>query len=129
MKIEGSVALVTGANRGIGAGHRLAGETSLPLAALAADGFLMFPRDLAPRLHDFMVDPCRRAGFEPLIRSESFHTGWELQILGEAPVVAVVLPLRPKCPHRPSRFRAKGAVTLALVQTPAAPAFRHSRSR
>jgi hypothetical protein len=77
MKIEGSVALVTGANRGIGAGHRLAGETSLPLAALAADGFLMFPRDLAPRLHDFMVDPCRRAGFEPLIRSESFHTGWE----------------------------------------------------
>jgi DNA-binding transcriptional LysR family regulator len=90
MKIEGSVALVTGANRGIAAGHRLAGETSLPLAALAADGFLMFPRDLAPRLHDFMVDPCRRAGFEPLIRSESFHTGWELQILGEAPVVAVV---------------------------------------
>jgi DNA-binding transcriptional LysR family regulator len=57
---------------------------------LAAEQFLMFPRDLAPRLHDFMVGLCRRGGFEPQIRSESFHTGWEIQILGDVPAVALV---------------------------------------
>jgi len=70
-------------------GHAVAGLSSTPLSALAEDGFLMFPRDLAPRLHDFMVGLCRRAGFEPHIRSESFHTGWELQILADVPVVAL----------------------------------------
>jgi hypothetical protein len=28
--------------------------------------------------------------FEPQIRSESFHTGWEIQILGDVPAVALV---------------------------------------
>jgi DNA-binding transcriptional LysR family regulator len=74
----------------LAAGHRLAGERAIELGALAEDGFLMFPRELAPRLYDFLVGLCRRAGFEPVIRSESFHSGWELQILGEVPVVALV---------------------------------------
>ena len=69
--------------------HAVAELDSTPLGALADDGFLMFPRDLAPRLHDFMIGLCRRAGFEPQIRSESFHTGWELQILADVPVVAL----------------------------------------
>ncbi len=50
----------------------------------------MFPRDLAPRLYDFMLGLCRRAGFEPQIRSESFHTAGEIQILGEVPAAALV---------------------------------------
>ena len=49
----------------------------------------MFPRELAPRLHDFMTGLCRRAGFEPLLRGESFHSGWELQILADVEVVAL----------------------------------------
>jgi DNA-binding transcriptional LysR family regulator len=72
--------------------HPLAGAESTPVDALAAEQFLMFPRDLAPRLHDFMVGLCRRGGFEPQVRSESFHTGWEIQILGDAP--APITPLR-----------------------------------
>jgi DNA-binding transcriptional LysR family regulator len=32
---------------------------------------------------------CRTAGFEPAIRSQSFHTGWELRILADMPVVAL----------------------------------------
>jgi DNA-binding transcriptional LysR family regulator len=74
----------------LAARHPAATSDSISLDALADDGFLMFPRDLAPRLHDFMVGLCRRAGFEPQIRSESFHTGWELQILADIPVVALV---------------------------------------
>jgi hypothetical protein len=36
-----------------------------------------------------MVGLCRRAGFEPAARSESFHSGWELQILGDVEMVAL----------------------------------------
>jgi LysR family transcriptional regulator, benzoate and cis,cis-muconate-responsive activator of ben and cat genes len=69
--------------------HPLSARESIELGALADDGFLFFPRELAPRLHDVMVAMCRRAGFEPQIRSESFHSGWEMQILADVPVVAL----------------------------------------
>jgi hypothetical protein len=36
-----------------------------------------------------MVGLCRRAGFEPLATGESFHSGWELQILSDVDVVAL----------------------------------------
>ena len=80
---ESLVALLAGV-------HRLAGEPALGLGALAEEEFLLFPRELAPRLFDFFVAVCRRAGFEPRVRSESFHTGWELGVLGEVPVVALI---------------------------------------
>jgi DNA-binding transcriptional LysR family regulator len=84
--------------------HPLAGRESAALNALAGDAFLMFPRELGPRLYDFMVAACRRAGFEPRIRHESFHSGWEMQILADVPVVA----LAPACVARalPQRLSA-----------------------
>jgi DNA-binding transcriptional LysR family regulator len=82
IRSESMVALLAGA-------HRLAGQEALELKALEPDGFLLFPRELAPRLHDFMVGLCRRAGFEPTTRSESFHSGWELQILDDVNGVAL----------------------------------------
>jgi DNA-binding transcriptional LysR family regulator len=69
--------------------HPLADRQALELGALADEGFLLFPRELAPRLYDFMVSLCRRAGFEPVARRESFHSGWELQILTDVDVVAL----------------------------------------
>ena len=69
--------------------HPLAANGELELDALAEEGFLMFPRELAPRLYEFMVGLCRRAGFEPIVRGESFHSGWELQILADVEVVAL----------------------------------------
>lgn len=69
--------------------HPLAGNPAIELRELASEGFLLFPRELAPRLHDFMVGLCRRAGFEPVMRRESFHSGWELQILADVDVVAL----------------------------------------
>lgn len=69
--------------------HRLAGARQIDLSALGNEDFLLFPRELAPRLYDFMTGLCRRANFEPRVRGESFHSGWELQILGEVGVVAM----------------------------------------
>jgi DNA-binding transcriptional LysR family regulator len=69
--------------------HRLAGEQAIGVAELADEELLLFPRELAPRLHDVLVGICRRGGFEPRLRSESFHTGWDLLLLPDVPVVAL----------------------------------------
>jgi DNA-binding transcriptional LysR family regulator len=69
--------------------HPLAPRAEIELRSLSEEGFLMFPRELAPRLYEFMTGLCRRAGFEPVVRSESFHSGWELQILADVEVVAL----------------------------------------
>lgn len=57
--------------------HPFANEEAIGLAELA-DEFLLFPRDFAPRLHDFYVNLCRKAGFEPKLGSESSRTRWTL---------------------------------------------------
>jgi DNA-binding transcriptional LysR family regulator len=57
--------------------HPLANEEAIDLAELAGE-FLLFPRDFAPRLHDFYVNLCRKAGFEPKMGSESSRTRWTL---------------------------------------------------
>jgi DNA-binding transcriptional LysR family regulator len=69
--------------------HRLASEGAISLRSLADDEFVLFPRELAPRLHDVLVGICRHAGFEPKLRSESFHTGWDLLLLADVSVVAI----------------------------------------
>ena len=73
----------------LGEGHPLAARETLELAELSRERFLFFPRELAPRLYDFLVGLCRRAGFEPNATGESFHSGWELQILSDVDVVAL----------------------------------------
>jgi DNA-binding transcriptional LysR family regulator len=71
------------------AAHPLACEQAIPLAALAAEEFIVFPREIAPRLHDAFMSIYRRGGFEPQVRNESFHTGWDLGVLAEIPAVAL----------------------------------------
>jgi DNA-binding transcriptional LysR family regulator len=69
--------------------HPLAREDAIPLSALADEEFIVFPREIAPRLHDAFLAIYRRAGFEPRIRNESFHTGWDLGVLTEIPAAAM----------------------------------------
>ena len=69
--------------------HALTREDAIPLSALADEEFVLFPRDIAPRLYDAFVAIYRRAGFEPRVRNESFHTGWDLGVLAEIPAAAV----------------------------------------
>jgi len=72
------------------AGHPLAGERALALESLAGEEFVLFPRELAPRLHDAFMATYRRAGFEPRLRSESFHAGWDIGILDQIAAAALV---------------------------------------
>jgi DNA-binding transcriptional LysR family regulator len=69
--------------------HPLACEDEIPLSSLADEDFIVFPREIAPRLHDAFVSIYRRGGFEPRIRNESFHTGWDLGVLTEIPAAAL----------------------------------------
>jgi DNA-binding transcriptional LysR family regulator len=69
--------------------HPLAREDAIPLFALADEEFIVFPREIAPRLHDAFMSIYRRGGFEPRVRNESFHTGWDLGVLAEIPAVAM----------------------------------------
>jgi DNA-binding transcriptional LysR family regulator len=62
---------------------------NINLSALADESFLLFPRELAPRLHDHLIGLCRRAGFEPTLCKESFHAGWDLRVLADVPGVAL----------------------------------------
>jgi LysR family transcriptional regulator, benzoate and cis,cis-muconate-responsive activator of ben and cat genes len=91
----------------LGAGHALAGEEAIALSALAKEEFVFFPRELAPRLHDVLIGLCRRAGFEPRLTSGSFHTGWDLGVIGDSPVVAIA-------PSSVARRQADDVVTVPL---------------
>jgi DNA-binding transcriptional LysR family regulator len=57
--------------------HPLAHEEAIALDALA-DEFLLFPREVAPRLHDFYVNLCRSAGFEPKRGTEESRSRWTI---------------------------------------------------
>jgi DNA-binding transcriptional LysR family regulator len=72
----------------LSASHPLADEEEIDLSALANEEFVLFPRELAPRLYDTLVGLCRQAGFEPTVRKESFHSGFALDVLADVPVVA-----------------------------------------
>jgi DNA-binding transcriptional LysR family regulator len=82
IRSEGLVALLPEA-------HPLASHEAIPLSALAGEEFVLFPREIAPRLHDAFMAIYRRAGFEPRLRNESFHTGWDLGVLTEIPAIAM----------------------------------------
>jgi DNA-binding transcriptional LysR family regulator len=94
----------------LGENHRFANHETIALQALAGDEFVLFSRELAPRLHDVMVGICRHAGFEPKLRSESFHTGWDLLLLADVPIVAIA-------PRSVARELPEGVVAVPVTDT------------
>jgi DNA-binding transcriptional LysR family regulator len=73
----------------LAADNPLAARQTVAVADLADESFIFFPRELAPRLHDALTGVCRRAGFEPKVRTGSFHTGWDMNLLAGARVVTL----------------------------------------
>ncbi|MGE0675099.1 MAG: LysR family substrate-binding domain-containing protein, partial [Methylibium sp.] len=51
-------------------GHELAVADAVPLAALATEDMVWFPRSLSPNYFDSLIAACRAAGFSPRIRHE-----------------------------------------------------------
>src|SRR6476620_6226840 len=47
--------------------HRLAGADPIPLADLANETLLLFPRELAPAYYDRIIAACEQAGFQPRV--------------------------------------------------------------
>jgi DNA-binding transcriptional LysR family regulator len=91
----------------LASGHPLSGEEAIQLDALA-DEPLLFPRELAPRLHDFYVELCRVAGFEPRESGESARTRW---MLGTWDVTTVALFPRSVAVNLP-----RGAVAVPISE-------------
>ena len=89
--------------------HSMADERAIPLSSLAEETFVFFDRELAPRLHDVLVGLCRSVGFEPKVRTGSFHTGWDLGTLNRAGVVAIA-------PHAVTTSLAEGVVAVPLSE-------------
>jgi DNA-binding transcriptional LysR family regulator len=71
----------------LAANHPLAASETLAVAELADQSFMFFPRELAPRLYDALTGVCRRAGFEPKLRTGSFHASWDMNLLAGTAVV------------------------------------------
>jgi DNA-binding transcriptional LysR family regulator len=53
----------------VGKRHRLADAGVVPLASLANETLLLFPRELAPAHYDRVIAACEQAGFEPRIKA------------------------------------------------------------
>jgi DNA-binding transcriptional LysR family regulator len=51
--------------------HPLADDAVVPLAALARDSFVLFPKDIAPGLYAQVFAVCKEAGFTPRVTQES----------------------------------------------------------
>ena len=60
--------------------HALAQDRSIPLAAIAEDTLILFPRPIGPGLHDSIVAACQHAGFSPVLSQE-------------APQIASIVPM------------------------------------
>jgi DNA-binding transcriptional LysR family regulator len=56
------------------AGHPLAKRSRIPAKKLAAESFVMFPREPGLVFHDLIMDFCRRAGFVPRVAQEASQT-------------------------------------------------------
>src|SRR5262245_16564064 len=88
--------------------HPLAGGVGIALGDLAADPFVLPPRGAAPRLHDTLIELCRRSGFQPEARAGGWQSAWELDALPELGLVSLG-------PESLSRGAPANVVALPLV--------------
>ncbi len=70
--------------------HPLANQTSVSLRSLKNEPFIMFPRTLAPGLHDPIISLCLQAGFSPNIAQEAIQMQTIVSLVAAEMGVAIV---------------------------------------
>ena len=81
----------------------------MPLRSLAREPFILFPRDVAPELHDAILALCRRAGFVPRVGQEAIQMQTIVSLVAGGMGVALV-------PASLERLRRDGVVYRALAE-------------
>ena len=89
------------------AGHALSGSASVPLAALAKETFVLWPRALNPGYYDSIIAACHRAGFSPALGQEA------PEVMSIIPLVAARLGVS-IVPRSTSRIQADGVFYLSI---------------
>jgi DNA-binding transcriptional LysR family regulator len=88
-------------------GHALDRLPSAPLAALAKEILILYPRALNPGNYDAVISACHRAGFSPVLGQEA------PQIISVVPMVAAGLGVS-IVPKSTSRIQAEGVFYLPI---------------
>lgn len=70
--------------------HPAAGAARVPLAALAADPWVLFPRAIAPQLHEHVMHLCQQAGFIPEVVQESREVYTTVGLVGAGVGVTII---------------------------------------
>jgi DNA-binding transcriptional LysR family regulator len=95
--------------------HPRAGDHALPLAALAPEMFILFPRVIGPGLYDSIIASCQHAGFSPKLGQEAPQIASIVHLVAAGFGVSIV-------PQSLEQIRAEGIVYLPIEgEAPRAP--------
>jgi DNA-binding transcriptional LysR family regulator len=72
------------------AGHALAAQARIPLAALKREPFVIFSRSLGQTFLNLIIEACRREGFEPTLGQETPQIGAMINLVAAGLGVALV---------------------------------------
>lgn len=70
--------------------HRLAGEESVSLRALADEAFILYPRRNGPALYDAIVGACQAVGFSPKVGQEAPQMGSTVTLVAAEVGISIV---------------------------------------
>jgi DNA-binding transcriptional LysR family regulator len=95
--------------------HPRAGDRSVPLAALAPETLILFPRTIGPGLHDAIIASCQRSGFTPKVGQEAPQISTTVHMVAAGFGVSIV-------PQSIARIRLEGVVYVRIEgEAPRAP--------
>jgi DNA-binding transcriptional LysR family regulator len=122
--------------------HPRAGDRSMPLAALAEETLILFPRAVGPGLHDAIIASCQRAGFSPKLGQEAPHISTTVHMVAAEFGVSIVpqsivqirlagiayLSIEGEAPGAPISLAYRGDNRSTVVRNFVASARQHSRA-
>jgi DNA-binding transcriptional LysR family regulator len=99
--------------------HRLANAARVPLSALAGEPWVLFPRAIAPRLHERVIEACARAGFRPNVVQESREVYTTVGLVGAGVGVTIVPDTVRRLSWAGAVFKPipRASVSIALVRS------------